>query len=203
MTVSFSAHRRYTMRVDGPLQPESPLPGWVVLQPPVECQQNEVVSSAKSSRPPSPSWRTHIHRPALIAPLRTAPESVDAGPRRQRTLMHEPALEHQQSIHCLTVRADPFDETQHCPEPPVTESRMRLDQTLNALRQDLVEPRGCRSNYRARPQPGTGRFQNSAHSAHRYAGQRHYHSSDVPGVIGRLAASAECPGPRSARPPCA
>jgi hypothetical protein len=42
-TVSFSAHRRYPTRVDGPLQPESPLPGWVVLQPPVECQQDEVV----------------------------------------------------------------------------------------------------------------------------------------------------------------
>jgi hypothetical protein len=66
---------------------------------------------------------------------------------------------------------------------------MRFDQTLNALRQDLVEPRRGRSNCRARPQPGMGKFQHSAHSAHRYAGPRHYHSSDVPGVVGRLAAS--------------
>jgi hypothetical protein len=27
-----------------------------------------------------------------------------------RTLMDEPALEQQQSIHCITVHADPFDE---------------------------------------------------------------------------------------------
>src|SRR5580700_4904408 len=99
------------------------------------------------------------------------------------------ALEHQQSIHCLAVYADPLDETQHCPEPPVTECRMRFDQPLNAFRQDSVEPRRCRSNYRARPQPGPGKFQNSTRSAHRYAGQRRHHSSDVPGVVGRLAAS--------------
>src|SRR5258705_12895362 len=117
---------------------------------------------------------SHVHRPALIAPLRTASESLDAGPRRQRTLIDEPALEHQQSIHRLTVHADPFDETQHRPESPVTEGRMRFDQMSNALRQDLVEPRRWRSNYRARPQSGTGKLQNSAHSSHRYAGPRRH-----------------------------
>src|ERR1700728_3499982 len=130
-----------------------------------------------------------IHCPALIAALRTASESMDPLPWRQRTLMHEPTFEHQQSIHRLTIYADPFDETQHRPQAPVTEGRILLDQPLDAFRQDFVEPRRRRSNYRARPQPGTGKCQHSAHSSHRYAGPRRHHSSDVPGVVGRLAAS--------------
>src|SRR5260221_12004135 len=100
----------------------------------------------------SSTWNVrYIHCPPLIAALRTASESLDAGPRRQRTLMHEPALEHQQSIHRLAVHADLFDETQHRPQAPVTEGRICFDQPLDAFGQDFVEPRRCRSNYRARP----------------------------------------------------
>jgi len=87
-----------------------------------------------------------------------APVSLDAGPRRQPTLMDEPTFEHQQSIHRLAVHADLFDETQHRPQASVAKGRIQLDQTLNAFRQDLVERRRCRSNYRARPQPGTANF---------------------------------------------
>src|ERR1700728_1639865 len=77
----------------------------------------------------SSTWNVRdIHCPPLIAALRTASESMDARPRRQRTLMHEPALEHQQSIHRLAVHADPFDETQHRPQAPVTEGRIFFDQ---------------------------------------------------------------------------
>jgi hypothetical protein len=54
--------------------------------------------------------------------------------------MNEPAFEHQQSIHRLAVHADPFDETQHRPEAPITEGRIQFDQPLDAFRQDFVEP---------------------------------------------------------------
>jgi Integrase core domain len=106
--------------------------------------------------------------------------------------MDEPTFEYKQSIHRLTVHADPFDETLHCPEASITEGRICFDQPLDAFRQDFVQPWRCRSNYRARPQPGTGKFQNSADSAHRYAGQRHYHSSDVERFFRKL--KEECVG---------
>jgi hypothetical protein len=77
---------------------------------------------------------------------------------RQRTLMDEPTFEHKQSIHRLVVYADPFDETQHRPEASITEGRICFDQPLDAFRQNFVKPRRCRSNYRARPQPGTGKL---------------------------------------------
>src|ERR1700728_44443 len=102
--------------------------------------RREMAPSVSSTR-----YMSHVHRPAFIAPPRTAPAALDAGPRRQRTLMDEPTFEQKQSTHRLTVHADPFDETQHRPQAPITEGWMRLDQTLNAFRQDFVEPRRCRS----------------------------------------------------------
>src|SRR5580693_2167039 len=94
----------------------------------------------------SSTWNvSYIHCPPLIAARRTAPESVDPRPWRQRTLMDESTFEHQQSIHRLAIHAEPLDETQHRPQPPIAKRRIQLDQTLNAFRQDFVEPRRCRS----------------------------------------------------------
>src|ERR1700678_2054818 len=66
---------------------------------------------------------------------------------------------------------------------------MPFDQAPKPPGQDFVEPRWDLHAYRARPQPSAGKLQNPAHSAHRFAGQRRHHSSDVPGVVGRSLAA--------------
>jgi hypothetical protein len=68
------------------------------------------------------------------------------------------ALEHQQSIRCFAVYADSFEETQHRPQPSIPESRMRFDQTLNALRQDFVEPGGVSQQLSRAPAAGHGKI---------------------------------------------
>ena len=138
--------------------------------------------------PVSSTWNV-IHCPPLIAALCTAPASVDAGPRRQRTLMDEPTLEHQQSVHYLTVHADFPRRNATLPRAAGNRRSEALRSTFECVPPGLRRAAGCRSNYRSRPQPGTGKFKNSTRTAHRYAGPRRHHSSDVPGVVGRLAAS--------------
>jgi hypothetical protein len=106
--------------------------------------RSEMTSAVNST------WNVRdIHCPPLIAALCTAPQSVDPRPWRQRTLMDEPSLERQQSIHCLTVHADPFDETQPRPEAPITKGRMPLVRSILELiwkdRADSIEHEACNS----------------------------------------------------------
>jgi hypothetical protein len=100
-----------------------------------------------------------------------------------------PTFDFKYAIYRFAIYPKPFAEAEQCPELPITKRRMQFDQMLNALQQHFVESRWDLA-YRARPQPGAGKLQNSTHSAYRCAGQRRHHSSDVPGVVGRgLAAS--------------
>jgi hypothetical protein len=101
----------------------------------------------------------------------------------------KPTFDFKYEIYRFAIYPKPFAEAEQCPELPITKRRMQFDQMLNALQQHFVESRWDLA-YRARPQPGAGKLQNSTHSAYRCAGQRRHHSSDVPGVVGRsLAAS--------------
>src|SRR5215467_11308313 len=97
-TVSFSAHRRYTMRVDSPLQPELlSRVGW-------HCSHQSNASGRRRSTcayvisPSFASWRTEIHCPPLVAAVCTALKSLNARPRGHSTLMDQPALEFQHAV---------------------------------------------------------------------------------------------------------
>ena len=111
--------------------------------------------------PPTISSARHVrdvHGPAFIAPLRAAPAALDARPRRCHTLMHEPPFQLKYAINRLAIYSDPFAKAEQCPQPPITKRRIRFDQTLKATGQDFIEPSRLAGNYRARPQPGTGKL---------------------------------------------
>src|SRR6516165_6784305 len=126
-----------------------------------------------------------VHRPSLVAPLGATLEALNSRPRGHGPLMDQPTLEFQHAVHGLTVDPQPLREAQQHPQPPITKGRISLDQLLDALGQCSVDPRWHRSQNRARPQPGARKPKHSTHSAHRHAGARPHHSSDVPGVVGR------------------
>src|SRR6516162_2850536 len=131
-----------------------------------------------------------VQRPSLVAPLGATLEALNSRPRGHGPLMDQPALEFQHAVHGLTVDPQPLREAQQHPQPPITKGRISLDQLLDALGQCSVDPRWHRSQNRARPQPGARKPKHSTHPAHRHAGARPHHSSDVPGVVGRCLAAS-------------
>jgi hypothetical protein len=94
----------------------------------------------------------------------------------------KPTFDFKYAIYRFAIYPKPFAEAEQWPELPITKRRMQFDQMLNALQQHFVQSRWDLA-YPARPQPGTGKLQNSTHSAYRCAGQRRHHSSDVRGGL--------------------
>src|SRR5208337_2435855 len=123
---------------------------------------------------------SHIHGPALVAPVSLAPPALYTRPRGDSSLVHEPLLPSEYGIDGLPVNRELLSKAKQRPDPPVPKGRMLLDQPRDPSPQELVPGRSLRFTPRA---PMQHRSRDRKHVTHLPLGDADDHAQDSSGVL--------------------